>query len=121
MIRAENTFPVAYVTFGGAPGLAEVNVVEAVSEHLDLARAEGRLHIPAGITYTFAGNYQNQIHAAQTLRIILPISLFLIFMILYFQFKHVRRTLIVCSGIAVAWAGGRSEERTSELQSHGHL
>ena len=106
MIRSENTFPVAYVTFGGAPGVAEVNVVEAVAEHLDMARAEGRLHIPAGITYTFAGNYQNQIHASRTLSIILPISLFLIFMILYFQFRHVRRTLIVCSGIAVAWAGG---------------
>src|SRR5690625_219987 len=106
MIRSENTFPVAYVTFGGAPGVAEVNVVEAVAEHLDLARAEGRLHIPAGITYTFAGNYQNQIHASRTLSIILPISLFLIFMILYFQFRHVRRTLIVCSGITVAWAGG---------------
>ena len=106
MIRSENTFPVAYLTFGGAPGLAEVNVVEAVAEHLERARAEGRLLIPAGITYSFAGSYQNQIHASRTLRIILPISLFLIFMILYFQFKHVRRTLIVTSGIVVAWAGG---------------
>jgi hypothetical protein len=28
MIRSENTFPVAYVTFGGAPGMAEANNVQ---------------------------------------------------------------------------------------------
>ena len=36
----------------------------------------------------------------------LPISLFAIFLILYFQFKKVPVTLIVFSGIGFAWAGG---------------
>lgn len=106
MIRSENAFPVAYVTFGGAPGMAEVDVVEAARRYLSALRAEGALQIPAGVTYTFAGTYQHQLRAAQTLRVVLPLSLLLIFLILYFQFKSVPRTLIVFSGIAVAWAGG---------------
>ena len=36
----------------------------------------------------------------------LPLALFLIFLILYFQFKQVPTTLLVFSGIIVAWAGG---------------
>ena len=38
--------------------------------------------------------------------IVLPLALFLIFLILYLQFRAVSTTLIVFSGIAVAWAGG---------------
>lgn len=42
----------------------------------------------------------------KTLSIILPLALFIIFMILYFQFKSVPTSLIVFSGIFVAWSGG---------------
>ena len=38
--------------------------------------------------------------------VVLPLALFLIFMILYFQFKSVGTTFLVFSGILVAWAGG---------------
>jgi copper/silver efflux system protein len=106
MIRSEDTFPVAYVTFGGAPGLAEVEVVEQARTYLDGLRAEGRLAVPAGVTIAFAGSYENQLHAARTLRVVLPVALALIFLILYLQFRSVPRTLVVFSGIAVAWAGG---------------
>jgi copper/silver efflux system protein len=106
MIRAENTFPVAYVTFGARAGLAEVEVVEQAREYLDEQARTGGLLVPAGVSYTFAGSYQNQLHAARTLRVVLPVALLLIFLILYFQFRSVPRTLIVFSGIAVAWAGG---------------
>jgi copper/silver efflux system protein len=106
MIRSENTFPVAYVTFGGRHGLAEVNVVEQARAYLDEQILEGRLSLPTSVSYTFAGSYQNQLHAARTLRVVLPVALLLIFVILYFQFKSVPSTLIVFSGIAVAWAGG---------------
>jgi copper/silver efflux system protein len=106
MIRAENTFPVAYVTFGARAGLAEVDVVEQARAYLDEQARTGGLLVPAGVSYTFAGSYQNQLHAAKTLRVVLPVALLLIFLILYFQFRSVPRTLIVFSGIAVAWAGG---------------
>ena len=54
----------------------------------------------------FTGSYENQIRSEQKLIIILPLALFLIFMILYFQFKEISTTGIVFSGIVIAWAGG---------------
>ncbi|HEX7708086.1 MAG TPA: efflux RND transporter permease subunit, partial [Thermoanaerobaculia bacterium] len=106
MIRSENTFPVAYITFGARPGMAEVDVVEQSQLFLDEQMRTGRFALPAGVSYTFAGAYENQLHAAKTLRVVLPLALAIIFLILYFQFRSVPRTLIVFSGIAVAWAGG---------------
>lgn len=38
--------------------------------------------------------------------VILPLALLIIFLILYFQFKRVSSTLLVFSGIFVAWGGG---------------
>jgi Cu(I)/Ag(I) efflux system membrane protein CusA/SilA len=38
--------------------------------------------------------------------VVLPLSLVIIFLILYFQFKKVSTTLLVFSGIFVAWSGG---------------
>jgi hypothetical protein len=61
MIRSENTFPVAYVTFGARPGLAEVEVVEQAQAFLDDQVRQGNLAIPAGVSYTFAGSYENQL------------------------------------------------------------
>ena len=62
--------------------------------------------LPSGVSYSFAGNYENQLRAQQTLSVVLPLSLFIIFLILYLQFSSVVTTLIVFSGIAVAWSGG---------------
>jgi Cu(I)/Ag(I) efflux system membrane protein CusA/SilA len=86
--------------------MAEVDVVEQVQAYLADESAAGRFTVPAGVSYTFAGTYQDQLRAARTLRLVLPLALAVIFLILYFQFRSVPRTLIVFSGIAVAWAGG---------------
>jgi Cu(I)/Ag(I) efflux system membrane protein CusA/SilA len=56
--------------------------------------------------YIFAGSYENQLKAKARLAKILPLALFVIFIILYFQFRSVVTTLLVFSGIVVAWAGG---------------
>jgi copper/silver efflux system protein len=106
MIRSEDTFLTAYITFGPNPGLAEVNVVEQVQDFLNARVASGELAVPPGVSWRFAGTYEHQLRAARTLKIILPVSMMIIFLILYFQFKSVATTLIVFSGIAVAWAGG---------------
>ncbi len=106
MIRSEDTFLTAYVTFGPQPGLAEVEVVEQVRDFLNARIESGELIVPPGVSWKFAGSYEHQLRAARTLKIILPVSLMIIFLILYFQFRSVTTTLIVFSGIAVAWAGG---------------
>ncbi|MFH1941688.1 MAG: efflux RND transporter permease subunit, partial [bacterium] len=106
MIKSEDTFLVGYVLFDKKEGWAEVDVVEQAQRFLKNKIDEGELIIPAGVNYTFAGSYENQIRATERLRIILPLALFVIFLILYFQFRRVSTTLIVFSGIFVAWAGG---------------
>lgn len=106
MIRSEDTFLTAYITFGPQTGLAEVEVVEQVRDFLNSKIEAGELMVPPGVSWKFAGSYEHQLRAARTLKIILPVSLMIIFLILYFQFRSVATTLIVFSGIAVAWAGG---------------
>ncbi len=106
MIKSEDTFLVAYVTFGAQPGVAEVDAVENARAFLQTQLDSGQWSLPAGASYRFAGNYEHQLRAAATLRIVLPLALAIIFLILYFQFKSAITTMIVFSSIAVAWAGG---------------
>jgi len=106
VIKSENTFLVGYVIFDGSEGSAEVDVVRDCQNYLKSALASNRLHLPPGVTYSFTGTYENQVHAKKTLMVVVPIALFIIFMILYFQFKSVSTTFLVFSGIFVAGAGG---------------
>lgn len=106
MIKSEDTFLVGYVLFDKKPGWAEVDVVEQAQRFLDLKVADGELEVPAGASWNFAGNYENQLRAQKTLAVVLPLALFTIFIILYLQFSSVITTLIVFSGIFLAWSGG---------------
>jgi len=106
MIKSEDTFLVAYVLFDKQPGTAEVAVVHDAQAYIDEQIASGRLDVPAGVSYVFSGSYLNQVRAAKRLSIVLPLSLMVIFLLLYFQFKKVSVTLMVFSGVFVAWGGG---------------
>lgn len=105
-IKSEDTFLVAYVIFDKRPGFAEVEVVEQAATLLRSRIASGELNIPAGVSYKFTGSYENQIRAEKRLGIVLPLSLFGIWLVLYLQFKRVAVTLLIFSGIAYSWAGG---------------
>jgi len=105
-IKSEDTFLVGYVLFDMQAGHAEVDVVEECQRYLEEKIESGALHIPAGVSYKFAGNYENQVRAKKRLMIVLPLALFVIFLILYFMFRSVPTTLLVFSGVFVAWSGG---------------
>jgi Cu(I)/Ag(I) efflux system membrane protein CusA/SilA len=106
MIRSENTFLVGYVIFDKLEGKAEVNVVEEAAKILQKKIGSGELKLTAGVSYKFAGNYEQQIRATKRLSIVIPISLLMIFMLLFFQFKTVTASFIHFSGVFVAFAGG---------------
>ncbi len=106
VIKSEDTFLVGYVLFDMKAGNAEVDVVEDCQRFLNEKIASGEFNLPAGISYVFAGNYENQIRSQKTLMVVLPVALFIIFLILYFQFRSVATTSLVFSGILVAWSGG---------------
>ncbi|MDG5768141.1 efflux RND transporter permease subunit [Balneolales bacterium ANBcel1] len=105
-IRSENTFLNAYVTFDSQPGEAPVDVVNRVRDHFDQQISEGSLNVPDGISYVFEGEFRNQQRAAERLSVVLPITLLIIFLIIYFQFRSSPVTIIVFSGIVLVWAGG---------------
>ena len=106
MIKSENTFLVGYVIFDKKDNYAEVDVVEKADKYLKQKIESGELVIPAGVSYVFTGNYENQVRATKRLLIVVPISLIIIFLILYFQFKSVSSSLLIFSGIIVALSGG---------------
>ncbi len=105
-IKSEDTFLVSYVLFDKKPGKAEVDVVEEASAFLQQKIDSGELVLPAGVSYTFAGSYENQVRSQKRLQVVLPLALLVIFLILYFQFGSAATTAMVFSGIFVAWAGG---------------
>ena len=106
MINSEDTFLVGHVLFDKLDDYAEVNVVENAQALIKDKIANGELTVPNGISYQFTGTYENQLRAEKTLSVIVPLALLAIFLILYFQFRSVSTSLMVFSGIAVAFAGG---------------
>ena len=105
-IRSENTFLSAYVIFDRLPDHAPIDVVNRVRNQMEQRIQEGSLQVPDGISYTFEGEFRNQQRAAERLSVVLPITLLIIFLIIYFQFRSAQVSLIVFSGIALVWSGG---------------
>jgi len=105
-IKSEDTFLVGYVIFDKKPEYAEVDVVEDCQGYLKEKIASGEFELPAGVSYKFAGSYENQVRAQKKLVVVVPLALIIIFLILYFQFRSVTTSLLVFTGIFVAWGGG---------------
>lgn len=106
MIQSENTFLIGYVIFDKLADAAEVDVVNEAADVLQNKINNGEINLPNGVSYSFAGNYEQQARASQRLMIVIPISLILIILILYFQFKSITASFIHFSGVFVALAGG---------------
>ena len=106
MIQSENTFLLGYVIFDKVAGKAEVDVVKEADKILKEKISSGELQLPKGVSYKFAGNYEQQKRAATRLLLVVPLSLLAILLVLYFQFKTVTASLIHFSGVIVAFAGG---------------
>ena len=106
VIKSEDTFLVGHVLFDKLDGFAEVSVVKNAQALIQKKIDSGILIVPKGINYKFAGTYENQLRAEDTLSIVVPLALVIIFLILYFQFRSVATSLMVFTGIAVAFSGG---------------
>lgn len=105
-IKSENSFLTSYVIFDKKEGFSEIDAVEQAKSYLQDQIDNGDLIVPEGVNYEFTGNYQNQVRAEKRLSIIIPIVLVVIFVILYLQFNSVSTSMMVFSGIAVAFSGG---------------
>jgi cobalt-zinc-cadmium resistance protein CzcA len=70
---------------------------KAVAEKIDL---------PTGYTVEFGGQFENQQRAAATLSVVVPVSLGLIFLLLFTTFGSIRQAVLVLSNIPLAMIGG---------------
>lgn len=106
LIQSENTFLVGYVIFDKKQGKAEVDVVKEATKVIEGKIQNGELKLTKGVSYKFAGNYEQQERATARLMIVVPMALLIVLLVLYFQFKTLTASLIHFSGVFVAFAGG---------------
>ena len=105
-IKSEETFLVGYVLFDKKDGFSEVDVVNDAQEAILDQIESGELTVPMGISYKFSGTYENQVRAEKRLSIIVPVVLAIVFLILFLQFRSVGTSLMVFTGVAMAFSGG---------------
>jgi len=65
-----------------------------------------KVDLPTGYTVEFGGQFENQQRAAATLSLVVPVSLGLIFLLLFSTFGSVRQAILVLSNIPLAMVGG---------------
>ncbi|MRX47833.1 CusA/CzcA family heavy metal efflux RND transporter [Pedobacter puniceum] len=69
-------------------------------------KVESQLNLPAGYYVTYGGAFENLNAAKQRLMIAVPVSLALIFVLLFFAFNSVKHGLLIYSAIPLSAIGG---------------
>lgn len=69
-------------------------------------RIDAEIDLPAGYSVVFGGQFENQRRAQQRLMIVVPLSLGLIFLLLYFAFNSVGQALLIMINVPLAMIGG---------------
>ena len=79
--------------------------VESIVEELKSKVAE-KINLPTGYYVTYGGAFENLNKAKARLMIAVPISLLLIFVLLFFAFKSVKQGLLIYTAIPLSAIGG---------------
>jgi len=104
-IKGERGLLVGYVTMN-TRDRDEVSVVEDAEALLQDAVRDGRLKLPAGYYWEWSGQFENQVRATKRMSILVPITMFIMFVMLYLGFKRWWIAPIIFFSILVAAAGG---------------
>ncbi len=80
-------------------------VLEAQAQ-VDGAVRDGEIEVPSGGWVGWGGQFENLIAARKRLSIVVPICLFLIFLLLFGTFNSVKYALMVFTGVPLALTGG---------------
>ena len=67
---------------------------------------EERIDFPEGYNIIWSGQYEYMERAAERLRLVVPITLIIVFLLLYFNFKNITESLIVMLSLPFALVGG---------------
>ena len=79
--------------------------VQSIVEELQ-KKVETQIKLPAGYYITYGGAFENLNAAKKRLGITVPVSLLLIFILLYFSFNSVKQGLLIYSAIPLSAVGG---------------
>jgi cobalt-zinc-cadmium resistance protein CzcA len=71
-----------------------------------IKKVNQEVKLPSGYSLDWEGEYESQKRANQRLLIVLPITILLIFVILYTMFKSFKWALLILANIAIAPIGG---------------
>jgi len=69
-------------------------------------RIENEIELPSGYAVEFGGQYENQKRAQARLMIVVPISMALIFLLLYFAFGSMKQASLIMLNVPMALVGG---------------
>jgi len=71
-----------------------------------IKKVDQRVNLPPGYRIDWAGEYESQQRAQRRLAIIVPLTLLLIFLILYLMFGSVKWAVLIAANMAIAPIGG---------------
>ncbi len=72
----------------------------------DMQARVGQIKMPPGYLVTWSGEFENQQRAMKRLAIIVPVSVFLIFVLLFDAFKSIKHALLILLNVPFALIGG---------------
>jgi cobalt-zinc-cadmium resistance protein CzcA len=70
------------------------------------AQIAAKVKLPPGYTVVYGGQFENQQRAQARLMVVVPLSLGLIFLLLYFAFRSVGQALLIMINVPLAMIGG---------------
>ncbi|UCG75542.1 MAG: efflux RND transporter permease subunit [Gemmatimonadota bacterium] len=99
-VKTEDAFPVATVFVD----IGERDVGGYVEEAR--GRVAERLTLPAGYTLVWSGQYEFMQRVVERMRIVVPVTLGIIFLLLYLNFRGLAKSLIVMLALPFSLVGG---------------
>jgi Cu(I)/Ag(I) efflux system membrane protein CusA/SilA len=100
VVKTEQAFPTAWVFVD----TQESDLGAYVSAAQDMV--DDMVVLPAGYTMMWSGQYEYMQRAKEKLRVVVPATLLLIFLLLYMNFGRIGETLIVLLSLPFALVGG---------------
>ncbi|HEC18358.1 MAG TPA: efflux RND transporter permease subunit [Gammaproteobacteria bacterium] len=100
VIKSENARPNAWI-------YVDIKTSD-IGGYVELAKKvlEDQVKMPPGYTVVWSGQFEYMERAAKRLRIVIPLTLLIIFLLLYFNFRNLTAPVVVMLSIPFALVGG---------------
>ncbi len=100
VVKSENSRNSAYV-YVDLSGIDVGTYVETARQAV-----EERLDLPPGYSLVWSGQYEYMVRAEKRLLVVVPVTLLIIFLLLYLNFKSIAESLLVMLSVPFALTGG---------------